>query len=274
MQPEARTQLDIFLRRVAASSRSLLMLDYDGTLSPFTTERDRAIPYPGVTELLREIMDNQRTRLVIISGRDANDIPPLLGLEPAPEIWGLHGLQRRTTDATIDGPNLDERSERGLSEAQRWLDYQGLEGAAEIKGASIALHWRGQDAQQIEELRGRVLLGWNPIAHRSGLKLLEFDGGVEICAPQSDKGVAVRSLLRDGNRDAPAAYLGDDTTDEYAFRALAGRGLGVLVRPRFRKTAARIWIQPPEDLVEFLRLWRASAHQVLRDERQAANREV
>jgi trehalose-phosphatase len=217
-------------------------------------------------------MKSGRTHVAVISGRDANDISPLLGLEPAPEVWGLHGLQRRKFDESVPSPSLDERSADGLSDAQRWLAYQGLQHAAEQKATGIAFHWRGRDEQQTEQWRGRVLLGWNPIALRSGLRLLEFDGGIEICARQSDKGVAVRALLRDAGPDTPAAYLGDDATDECAFRALAGRGLGILVRPRFRKTAAQIWIQPPDDLIEFLSLWLAASQQyeAVGNHRQAA----
>ena len=55
------------------------------------------------------------------------------------------------------------------------------------------------------------------------------------------------------------AYLGDDRTDEDAFRALRGRGLSVLVRAEPRETAADAWIRPPEELIEFLRTWRREA---------------
>ncbi|MBU1936081.1 trehalose-phosphatase, partial [bacterium] len=54
---------------------------------------------------------------------------------------------------------------------------------------------------------------------------------------------------------ATVAYLGDDLTDEDAFRVLKGKGLGVLVRPEFRPTTADLWLQPPDDLIEFLKNW-------------------
>jgi trehalose 6-phosphate phosphatase len=251
----ARLQLEMFLQSVTSSVTALLMLDYDGTLAPFHEHRNLAAPYPGVSELLRQLMETERTRIVIISGRDANEIPPLLGLNPCPEMWGLHGLQSKGADGAAREPVLDERTRLGLDDAQRWLRYQGLMQTAETKGASLALHWRGREAQQAEEWRNRALLGWAPIARASGLKLLEFDGGIEICAPESDKGAVVRALLQDADSNQPAAYLGDDSTDEHAFRALAGCGLSVLVRPRFRKTAAQLWLQPPDDLIEFLQMW-------------------
>jgi trehalose-phosphatase len=55
--------------------------------------------------------------------------------------------------------------------------------------------------------------------------------------------------------DAVLTYLGDDLTDEDAFNALHGRGLSVLVRGSQRKTAADLWIKPPQELLQFLEKW-------------------
>jgi trehalose-6-phosphatase len=52
------------------------------------------------------------------------------------------------------------------------------------------------------------------------------------------------------------AYLGDDMTDEDAFAVMKPRGIGVLVRPEFRETAADIWIRPPRELLAFLGHWK------------------
>jgi trehalose-phosphatase len=84
---------------------------------------------------------------------------------------------------------------------------------------------------------------------------LDFDGGVEIRIPGADKGDVVRVLLSEMEPATPVAYLGDDATDERAFRVIRGRGLSVLVRPRWRQTAAQLWIKPPEELISFLTLW-------------------
>lgn len=272
MKPDAQLQFDSFLRKVAQASASLLMLDYDGTLAPFRTKRDQAFPYPGVAPLLQEIIRAGRTRVVIISGRDAGDTVPLLGIHPNPEIWGLHGLQRLMPDGTTEMLPLDERILNALSDADRWLGYQQLRHTAETKTGSLAVHWRGLNEWEAEKLRGRVLLGWKPIAQQAGLDLLEFDGGVEICAREADKGDAVRTLLREVKPDSPAAYLGDDNTDENAFRAIQGQGLSVLVRPRWRHTAAQVWLKPPEELLRFLTRWLEACQKrdTFGDERAAA----
>jgi trehalose 6-phosphate phosphatase len=255
LRTEVLSQLTPFLQTVAQASHAALLLDYDGTLAPFHAKRDQAHPYPGVALLLQEIVRNGRTRVIVISGRDAIDVPLLLNIHPRPEVWGIHGLQRMKTDGSTEMPHLDGRTLDGLSDADRWLGYQQVRHTAEFKAGSVAVHWRGLSASKAEDLRARVLLGWRPIAEYSGLDLLEFDGGVEIRTCEADKGDAVRAFLSEISSDTPVAYLGDDNTDESAFRAMQGRGISVLVRPQWRLTAAQLWLQPPDELLDFLGLW-------------------
>jgi trehalose-phosphatase len=247
--------IEEFLESVARARRSVLLLDYDGTLAPFSVDRQRAVPYPGIKDLLQQIIDVGRTRLVIVTGRDAHEIDPFLPLRPAPEIWGSHGLQRLLPDGTCEMPEIPPAVAEVLNDARRWLEYQGLDHLAETKPGSIAVHWRALEQTAAEELRGRIIVGWFPIAERASLKLLEFDGGVEMRMPDLDKGDAVRTVLQEAGPNVPTAYLGDDITDERAFRALGSRGLAILVRPGSRKTAAQAWLKPPVELREFLSRW-------------------
>ena len=117
------------------------------------------------------------------------------------------------------------------------------------------MHWRGLSADEQSDIRKIVLLGWMPVAHRTGMKLQEFDGGVEVRMPDRNKGDAVRTILTEMRPETPVAYLGDDETDEDAFGALSDRGLSILVRPYWRETAANVWINPPAELLVFLCDW-------------------
>ena len=250
--------IEELLESVARARQSVLLLDYDGTLAPFSIDRHRAVPYPGLRDLLQQIIDTGRTRLVIVTGRDAHEIDPFLRLRPAPEIWGSHGLQRLLPDGRCQMPQIPPAVAEVLEDARRWLEYQGLDDCAERKPGSIAVHWRALEQTEAEELRGRIIVGWFPIADRANLKLLEFDGGVEMRMPDLDKGDAVRTMLREIGPNVPVTYLGDDITDERAFRALGSRGLGILVRPNFRRSAAQAWLKPPEELRDFLSRWLAA----------------
>ena len=69
------------------------------------------------------------------------------------------------------------------------------------------------------------------------------------------KGDAVKQILAESPNDAVIAYLGDDLTDEDAFKALQGKGLSVLVRDTRRETLADCWLTPPHELLDFLHNW-------------------
>jgi trehalose-6-phosphatase len=93
-----------------------------------------------------------------------------------------------------------------------------------------------------------------PYSGQEGMRLLQFDGGLELLAGRN-KGDALRMILHELGRQTPIAYLGDDLTDEDAFEALEGRGLGVLVRREWRPSGAVVWVRPPGELRKFLEDW-------------------
>ena len=82
-------EVEQFMNAVAQSPVSALLLDYDGTLAPFCLNRQQALPYPGMTALLQEIIANGRTRVVIITGRNAHEVIPLLAVHPTSRNLGM-----------------------------------------------------------------------------------------------------------------------------------------------------------------------------------------
>lgn len=247
--------LENFFERLGHARDRVLLLDYDGTLAPFHVDRDAAVPYPGVREALRNIMETN-TRLVLISGRWIKDLIPLLALKHVPEIWGSHGWERVMPDGHYHIAQPDARALEGLAEADTWSEeIIALGGRIEQKPACLAIHWRGLDPKSVEQIRAKVIENWTLVARQTGLKVYTFDGGLELRVPGRNKGYAVGTILRETGNDPAVAYLGDDFTDEDAFRALKGKGLCVLVRADLRPTLADLWLRPPDELLEFLRRW-------------------
>lgn len=243
-----------FFEQVRRASKRVLLLDYDGTLAPFTADRTRAFPYCEIPGVVSRIMAAQ-TRVVLISGRSARELLFLSGIHPQPEIWGSHGAERLLSDGSyqLDAPNVEYRS--ALQSARHLLIAEGFTDRIESKPGAVAVHWRGVGAAQqrvIEAVAQRI---GGAMAEEHGLELLPFDGGLELRAPGKTKGDAVRTILAESGQNVAAAYLGDDKTDENAFRAIKGQGLAVLVRPEPRPTSADVWLRPPDELLRFLQDW-------------------
>jgi trehalose 6-phosphate phosphatase len=252
-----RVDIAGFQGRIASAASRVLMLDYDGTLAPFHVRPDLATPYPQVAAILEEIIAAGGTRVVIVSGRPAGELPPLLALPMCPEIWGSHGWERVLPDGRriVEQPGVEACL--ALADAAKAAEDIVAAGARiEHKLASIALHWRGLPDAAAEALRAQALARWQPFAASSSVETLPFDGGLELRAVGCNKQYAVKAVLSETAEDSAIAYLGDDITDEDAFSAVKARGLGVLVRLKFRPTAADVWLRPPEELASFLQLWR------------------
>ncbi len=234
------------------------MLDYDGTLAPFRVDRFKARPWAGVRALLNAIQNRNKTRIVLITGRPAGEIAPLLALDVQPEVWGLHGVERLYPDGRRELETIAPQVQAKLDELKAQLRNDAFGGLLEEKPNAAVMHWRGVELRKGREIEQRTRELFEPAAQMEGLALLAFESGLELRAGR-DKGGAVKEILAETDRESgariPAAYLGDDFTDELAFAALKGRGLSVLVRRKWRETQADVWMKPPDELRKFLKLW-------------------
>jgi trehalose 6-phosphate phosphatase len=247
--------LDAFLQQVKTAPSSAVLLDYDGTLAPFHVDRNRAFPYPGAISILEKIAQSGRTKVIIISGRPIVELRALLAPMSNLEMWGTHGLERQLSNGSYSCTPINEEDAIALAKAQQWIVTAGLLSRAEVKLGGIAIHWRGLSPAEAKSVQSLTLDGWTKIAEQSRLKLLQFEAGLELRVSQPDKGDAVTSILENFEPRAPIAYLGDDLTDEDAFRVLNGHGLRVLVKDTYRETNADTWIRPPQELIDLLERW-------------------
>lgn len=249
-EPEA------FFTRVAAAAKSALLLDYDGTLAPFRVEPREALPYPGVQERVAEIAGSGRTRVVFVTGRAIADFLPLLSMDPMPEVWGCHGWERRYADGRYECVPPPDDLARLLVAAAEATQALGETVRCERKPYSVAVHWRGMPADTARQIEAQTREAWlRLMSSTADVALKGFDGGLELRIEGRTKADAVRTLMGEIGGTVPVAFLGDDLTDEDAFGVLPADGLGVLVRSERRATAAKLWLQPPGELLWFLDRW-------------------
>ncbi|MFA4991695.1 MAG: trehalose-phosphatase [Candidatus Omnitrophota bacterium] len=214
----------------------LLFLDYDGTLTPIVRDPDRAV-MPGRTrETLRRLSENPDCRIAVISGRALKDVRHRVGLGGV--IYaGNHGLE-------MEGPRIKFRApvtlsyKAALKEIKRALSkkFSRVKGVfVEDKGLTLTLHYRSADKKVIPAVktifRETVMSYLVGGGIRIGVGKMSFEVRPSL---EWDKGKMVLWLLARrkfmlGTRPFIAFYIGDDTTDEDAFRALRNRGVGVFV---------------------------------------------
>ncbi len=247
-----------FLDRLRQPAEPLLICDYDGTLAPFQVDKMQAHPYPGVAERLERIAAGP-TRLAFVSGRPVGELLQLLPLAARTEVWGMHGREHRTPEGNYSRIEPTTVQRDALDRAEAELARQGLESLVERKAGSVALHWRTIDAAKdpvrFEQVRRLATAAFAPHAGRETLALLPFDGGLELRAEDRTKAHATEDLLASGSARA-AAFLGDDLTDEDAFRVIRARGgLALLVRETPRLSYAEFQLRPPGELLAFLDSW-------------------
>ena len=115
-----------FFEQLRSCAHPVLLLDYDGTLTPFTVERDRPKPYPGVIESPRRICRTTGTRTIFITGRTASGLDCILrhyGLNC--EIWGGHGRERLQPDGTCVTFEIEHPATEVLQQADNVAAHGG-----------------------------------------------------------------------------------------------------------------------------------------------------
>jgi trehalose-phosphatase len=236
-----------------------VFLDFDGTLVPIALTPDKAILPQKVKGLLKSLADNPRLKLAIISGRAIEDLKDKIGLKNV--IYsGNHGLE-------IEGPKISFKpvvSSRYRIIIERIKNDLGkmissIPGAfIEDKGLSLSLHYRLVDKNQIPLLKTAfheaviLFLVRDKIRIKPGKMVLEVRPPVEW-----DKGKVVlwllgRQIFALKKENILPIYIGDDVTDEDAFKALRNKGLTIFVGER-KDSRAKYYLNDQTEVAEFLK---------------------
>jgi trehalose 6-phosphate phosphatase len=222
--------LDAFsgIDEIIGSRTPAIFLDYDGTLTPIVAHPDLAV----LTDEGRAVVERlaRLTPVAVISGRDTADVRGKIAV-PGLVYAGSHGFDIQG----LDGSDEDRFAEflEPLIDASDELEtaIAGIDGAhVERKRFAVAVHFRqvasADDERRVEEAFHQVAAGWPQLKATGGKKIFELRPDVPW-----DKGRALQHVLErmDLGGDVVPMYLGDDVTDEDAFRVLVDDGLGIVV---------------------------------------------
>lgn len=230
------------LATAAATPRLLVTSDFDGTLAPIVNNPADARPLPEAAAALEELAGLPDTVAALISGRALSVLRELSGLSAGVQAVGSHGAEFDTGFAhDIDTALLAEMVETLNSIAA------GRPGVTvETKPASVALHVRNAsdaDGAAALALATEAAVSWD--AHTTAGKAV-----LEFAVIVTDKGEAV-DILRNRCAATAVVFLGDDVTDEKAFRRMRDGDIGIKIGPG--ETLADFRVDSPADVAAVLR---------------------
>lgn len=228
------------LTELARQRPLLVASDYDGVLAPLVGDPSAAVPESGAAEALGRLAAHEDVVVALVSGRGVADLQTVSGFA-GPYRWiGSHG-------AEYGGPLSGELASRRDALAERLAPLvAAVPGARlEVKPASVAVHVR----QVIDRAAAAALIEQADAAADPSLTKKPGKEVLELAVTDADKGSALLRL-RDDLGAAATLYLGDDRTDEDAFRALSPGDLTVKVGEG--ETVARHRVADPAAVVVLL----------------------
>jgi trehalose 6-phosphate phosphatase len=231
-----------------APTEYAFFFDFDGTLVELAPTPDGVFVPPDVPALLSELRTLTNGAVAVVSGRGIGSIDGFLNMPDLP-IAGLHGAERRDANGDTQRTGFNDDRLLRMEQVLAGVVNENPGMLLEIKGASLALHYRNAADRE-------------PVARAATARLVaDFPGAYvlqpgkmvyEIKPKDVDKGRALRAFL-----DEPPfagrkpVFAGDDLTDEKAF-AVANETGGVSIKVGGGDTIARTRLDSVSALHEWL----------------------
>lgn len=241
--------------RINKTKNILLFMDYDGTLAPFQADPLSAFALPEIEEALKKLDKEQKFHLSLVSGRKLNELKKMIKLSRS-NYAGSHGLEIDMSFAEgkiypDQNKKPDVLSKKNYQKTkEKYLEEEAVH--VEDKGFGLALHFDSEKEQSEAEKELQVLFENTAYQVLSGRKVIEI-------RPESwDKGKAVNYIsdqIKDNLdlKNVLRIYIGDDRTDEDAFRVLKD-GITIYVQnDDDLNTEAEYYLRNPEDTAKLLK---------------------
>ena len=232
--------------RLREAKKVAFLLDCDGTLVPLRRHPSEVRVPAQVKKVLGRLAANPSLFVAIVSGRRVRDLKALLNVKGLRYV-GLHGAESARGNARVSRRSIAALRAAKRAAARNLLPWPGI--WVEDKGLAFSVHYR----QAKPAARNAASLALAKLLNRSGDALHILDGSRvwEVLPKEVEgKSSAVLGILKDLPPGMPAIYIGDDGTDELAFKALPGQITVRVGRPP--ATHARYYVRTPSEVVRFL----------------------
>ncbi len=227
--------------RMAETESLLLLLDYDGTLVPFTPTPELARPDREVLALLRALAARPETEVHLVSGRPEGVLEEWLGDLP---IWlhAEHGFLSRdpNTRQWVPAAELGGSWREPVLAMLREITQRTPGSLVEVKAAALAWHYRMADQETGARRANELRLHLNQLLSNQPVEILPGNRVIEIRPYGVHKGRIVPALTPDQLAATTILAIGDDRTDEDLFNALPSEAITIRVGPGATRARFRL----------------------------------
>ena len=242
-------QIKAIVSDFAIAQRRCILLDYDGTLAPFTNFPSRAEPSAEVLDVLQKLCFDARNDLVIISGRDTETLDKWLGHLPI-HMVAEHGsfIKKKTGNWEQQSTVMPEWKEQ-IRPILQLFTTRCAGSFVEEKRNTLTWHYRNTNPD-LGFIRSRELLNsLQQLTVNTSLQIIDGNKVLEIRMTGIDKGITATKLINIFRPDF-ILCMGDDTTDEDMFRTL--ERLAVTIKVGNTASSAKYNLMSQEDVLPFL----------------------
>lgn len=224
-----------------------LFLDLDGTLVDFAAHPEQVVASEDLRTLLAALSRDMHGAVALITGRSIASADAVLD-GALVHVAGIHGFERRQGNAIARASDDLSAVVAAVTDARALIEAGALDADIEDKGGALAIHYRRAPGFADATRRAAAAL-----AQRHGLNIVEGKMVVELKLGDRTKADAVADFMSAPPFEGrtPIA-IGDDITDEDAFRAVAGLGGYSILVGDERATAAQFRLQDTQAVFDWL----------------------
>jgi trehalose 6-phosphate phosphatase len=250
------------LFEISKAGNLLIFLDYDGTLAPIAIRPELALMPRNTRHVLKSLVKNKRISVSVISGRALKDVKQLVAVNGI-YYSGCHGFEAEGFNS-VSSPAELKKIRVFIKQAEKFLvkELSGVVPAEiidiENKGFILSLHYRRVKKQYLKDIKtafykmakqhvnsGKMIITRNK-------KVLELRPDIKW-----DKGMYCLYMLKKLGRYRKKIlpiYIGDDRTDETAFKALEGRAITIFVKGERKTSLAQYYVNSTSEVRDFLQM--------------------
>lgn len=212
------------------AQKRLVLLDYDGTLVPFSKLPQLAVPDQSLLEILNQIAQDERSDIMIISGRDSKSLQDWFGKLPITLI-AEHGAGIRPKSGEWKYYlNIDQSWKAIIRPVLELFCQRSPSSFIEEKSHTLVWHYRNVETE-LGFIRSRELLdNLHHMVRNSNLHIIDGNKVIEVRVGGVDKGSITKKLVEQFDYDFVLA-VGDDKTDEDMFKTLSSDAYTIKVGP-------------------------------------------